>query len=53
VILRLVLIVLALLLIVAAGLMTAIFISRHTTPVEFQLAPASKPGREPRAGRLS
>jgi hypothetical protein len=49
---RLVLIVLALLLIVAAGLVTAIFIFLHPTPVEFQQAPASKPGPEPGAGRF-
>jgi predicted secreted hydrolase len=45
---RLVLIVLALLLIVAAGMMTAIFIFRHPTPVAFQQATASQPVRFPR-----
>jgi hypothetical protein len=46
---RLVLIVLALMLIVAAGLVTAIFIFRHPKPIEFQQATASHPVRFPRA----
>jgi predicted secreted hydrolase len=45
---RLVLIVLALLLIVAAGIVTAIFIFRHPTPIAFQQATASQPVRFPR-----
>ncbi len=45
---RLVLIVLTLLLILAAGLVTAFFIFRHPTPVEFQQATTSQPVRFPR-----
>jgi predicted secreted hydrolase len=45
---RLILILLALLVTLAAGLMTAIFIFRHPTPVEFQQATASQPIDFPR-----
>ncbi len=45
---RLILIVLALAVTLAAGLMTAIFIFRHPTPVEFQQATASQMVRFPR-----
>ena len=45
---RLILILLALLVTLAAGLMTAIFIFRHATPVEFQQASAGEPVDFPR-----
>jgi predicted secreted hydrolase len=45
---RLFLIFLALMVLLAAGLMTAIFIFRHPTPSEFQQATASQPVRFPR-----
>ncbi len=45
---RSILILLMLLLILAAGLVTAIFIFRHPTPLEFQQATADKPVRLPR-----
>jgi predicted secreted hydrolase len=45
---RFILILLTLLLILAAGLVTAIFIFRHPTPVEFQQATVDEPVRFPR-----
>jgi predicted secreted hydrolase len=45
---RFILILLTLLLILAAGLVTAIFIFRHPTPVEFQQATVGEPVRFPR-----
>jgi predicted secreted hydrolase len=45
---RLSLILLTILLFLAAGLMTAIFIFRHPTPLEFQQATADQPVRFPR-----
>jgi len=45
---RLFLIVLTFVALLAAGLMTAIFIFRHPTPIEFQQATASQPVRFPR-----
>lgn len=45
---RLILVFLTLLLILAAGLMTALFIFRHPTPTEFERATASQPVSLPR-----